>query len=196
MGSDRASAEYVRKYYLFQLRDLFVWRYGDRCWRWSCYSFGCGRRHRWRWSRGRSWRCWRRRRCWHRLRLCVFWSFSWGRRPRFRRKGWMKGTPQSRSGRRSRGGGFGRLCGVFLRTCWCRSRRGCCRLGARGSNAFYLTCEGLLSHLDPVILQLGFLHKVLHIAGPLTKGLSAVLGRTGVEQQTYWNGFSRSLRSL
>lgn len=82
----------------------------------------------------------------------------------------MKGTPQRRSGRRSRGGGLGRLCSVLLRACWCRSGRGGCRFGAGGSYAFYLTREGLLAHLDPVILELSFLHKILHIAGPLTNG--------------------------
>jgi hypothetical protein len=78
----------------------------------------------------------------------------------------MKRASLGRGRCRSGGGELGRLCGVFLRACWCRSGRGCCRFRARGSYAFYLTCEGLLAHLDPVILQLCFLHKVLHIAGP------------------------------
>jgi hypothetical protein len=92
----------------------------------------------------------------------------------------MKGASRGRSRRRSRGGGLGRVGGVFL-SVGRRNGRGC-RSGARGSYAFYLTGEGLLAHLDPVILQLGFLHKVLHVSGPLREHING--GGRGRGSQT------------
>lgn len=101
----------------------------------------------------------------------------------------MKGTTRSRSGR-GRLGLFNNsfLCRWHGRSCRCRRR-----FGTRGSDALGLPREGLLAHVNPVVLQLDFLYKVLHVSGPKhhINNISQIM-----LWHTHWNGFSRSPKSL
>ena len=101
----------------------------------------------------------------------------------------MKGATRSRSG-------CGRLClfnSSFLcrwpgRACRCR-----CHFGTRGSDALGLARESFLAHLDPVVLQLDLLYKVLYVSGP-RNNINDI--RQMMLWHTHWNGFSRSHKSL